>query len=344
MLHQDSVKLIPRDFRVIRSMRMVVLQMLIFLFISPAAMAIDAEDYPYPIQTFSFDSQQQTLTMAYMDFQPAGKAKGVVMLLHGKNFTGAYWQQTIAFLAEQGYRVVVPDQIGFGLSTLPEHYQFSFAQLAANSRALLAELEIDAVTLLGHSMGGMLATRFALQYPDMTQQLLLLNPIGLEDWRAMGVPYVAIDTLYQNEQKKDFAAIKKYQQASYYDGNWNDDYARWAQLLADSYQSEQGQRFAWNMALTADMVLSQPVVYQFDQLNVPTTLLIGTRDRTAIGRNLVAEDIAQQMGDYSKLGKAAANQITGARLVEFEAVGHLPHIEAPERYLRALKTELNRLQ
>lgn len=325
-------------------MRIFALQMLLLIFISTAAMALDKSDYPYPVITFTFESQQQTLAMKYMDVQPEGKPKGVMMLLHGKNFTGAYWQQTIDFLVEQGYRVVVPDQVGFGLSTMPKHYQFTFAQLAANSKALLEHLNIDTVTVLGHSMGGMLATRFALQYPDDVRQLLLLNPIGLEDWRAKGVPYVAINTLYNSERKKSFGDIKIYQQANYYDGKWNNEYARWAQLLASSYQAKQGDRFAWNMALTSDMVLSQPVVYEFDQISVPTTLFIGTRDRTAIGRNLVDDETAQQMGDYSQLGKAVAKRIPDARLVEFDDVGHLPHIEAPERFFEALKATLNRAE
>lgn len=325
-------------------MRIFALQMLLLIFVSPAAIAIDARDYPYPVITFTFDSQQQTLAMKYMDVKPDGKPKGVMMLLHGKNFTGAYWQQTIDFLVEQGYRVVVPDQVGFGLSTMPKHYQYSFAQLAANSKALLEHLDIDRVTVMGHSMGGMLATRFALQYPDDVRQLLLLNPIGLEDWRAKGVPYVAINTLYNSERKKSFGDIKIYQQANYYDGKWNNEYARWAQLLASSYQAKQGDRFAWNMALTSDMVLSQPVVYEFDQISVPTTLFIGTRDRTAIGRHLVDDEIAEQMGDYTQLGKAAAKRIPDAQLVEFDDVGHLPHIETPERFFEALKATLNRAE
>lgn len=317
-------------------MRTFALHILMLIFISPAAMAIDEDDYPYPVNGFTFQSQQQTLNMQHMDVQPEGKSKGVVMLLHGKNFNGAYWHQTIDYLVEQGYRVVVPDQIGFGLSSMPKHYQFTFAQLAANSKALLDHLEIDAATIMGHSMGGMLATRFALQYPAETQQLLLLNPIGLEDWRAIGVPYVSIDKLYKSQQNKTFGDIKTYQRDNYYNGKWNNDYAQWAQLLASSYQARQGDRFAWNMALTADMVMSQPVLYEFDQLKVPTTLLIGTRDRTAVGRNLVDDETAEKMGDYTQLGKAAAEQIPDSNLVEFDDIGHLPHIEAPERYLETL--------
>ncbi len=304
------------------------------------AQADSIPDYPYPVDEYRFDSQRQTLSMAYMDVKPEREPEGVVVLMHGKNFNGAYWGQTIDFLKDQGYRVVVPDQIGFGRSSMPKRYQFTFDQLAANTRGLLEHLDIEQVSVLGHSMGGMLATRFALQYPDKTEHLLMLNPIGLEDWRGMGVPYVDIDSLYESELQRSFEGIKSYQKSAYYDGEWKERYEPWARLLAHHYEGEDGERFAWNMALTSDMVLSQPVVYEFDQLQVPTTLLIGVRDRTAIGRDQVDDEVAQRMGDYTTLGKKTAERIREATLVEFDDVGHMPHIEAPERYLEALGKEL----
>ena len=95
-------------------MRFFALPLLMLIFISPTVMAIDEDDYPYTVNAFTFDSQQQTLQMQYMDVKPAGEAKGVMLLLHGKNFTGAYWHKTIEYLTGLGYRVVVPDQVGFG--------------------------------------------------------------------------------------------------------------------------------------------------------------------------------------------------------------------------------------
>ncbi len=296
-----------------------------------------ASDYPHPIHTFDFDSQRQNLSMAYMNVMPESEPRGTFVLLHGKNFNGAYWHQTIEFLSERGFRVVVPDQVGFGRSSMPAHYQFTFDQLAANTRELLDHLDVESARVIGHSMGGMLATRFALQYPDFVDQLVLLNPIGLEDWRAMGVPYVPTERIHEAELQKDFESIKAYQRASYYDGDWKERYEPWARMLAEAYEGEGGERFAWNMALTSDMVLSQPVVYQFDQLEVPTVLMIGLRDRTAIGRNLVDEALAEKMGNYPALTEKVAGMIPEVEVVRFEGIGHLPHIEAPARYLEALK-------
>ena len=116
--------------------------------------------------------------------KPEGKPNGsAVVLFHGKNFPGAYWQDTIRFLSQNGFRVVVPDQIGFGKSSKPDiHY--SFHLLAAITKQLLDRLDLKQVAVSGHSMGGMLATRFALMYPETVTHLILEDPIGLEDYRV----------------------------------------------------------------------------------------------------------------------------------------------------------------
>lgn len=303
---------------------------------------LEGFDYPHEVRRFEFESQRQPLSMAYMDVAPAKSNGRTVLLLHGKNFCAATWESAIAALTQAGYRVIAPDQVGFCKSSKPEHYQFTFAQLAGNTHALLQKLGVARAIVVGHSMGGMLAARYALQYPQHTERLVLVNPIGLEDWRAEGVPWRSVDALYANELKTDFDSIKKYQQAVYYDGDWKPEYERWVEMLAGMYAGPGKERVAWNQALTSDMVFNQPVLYEFPRIRVPTTLLIGQRDRTALGKDLAPPDVAQRLGDYPQIGKRAA-RLLRAELVEFDDLGHSPQVEAPERFndalLRALGTE-----
>ncbi len=114
--------------------------------------------YPFEVDFFHFRNQHQELKMAYMDIQPDKGNGKTVLLLHGKNFNGAYWKTTVDALTGDGYRVIVPDQIGFGKSSKPMGYHFSFQQLAKNTKELLDHLSVDKTSVLGHSMGGMLAT------------------------------------------------------------------------------------------------------------------------------------------------------------------------------------------
>ncbi|MBN6101734.1 alpha/beta hydrolase [Xanthomonas sp. CFBP 8703] len=298
---------------------------------------LEGFDYPYPVARYDFASQRQPLQMAYLDVAPSGTPNGrTVVLLHGKNFCAATWESAIAALVAAGYRVIAPDQIGFCKSSKPQAYQFSFAQLAANTHALLQHAGVTRAVFVGHSMGGMLAAHYALQYPQDVSRLLLVNPIGLEDWKAAGVPWRSVDDWYAKELKTDAASIKQYQQSVYYGGQWKPEYDRWVTMQAGLYAGPGHARVAWNQALTSDMVFNQPVVQQFAQLRVPTTLFIGQRDRTAIGKDLAPPALARTLGDYPALGKRAAAAIPGATLVEFADLGHSPQVEAPQRFNAAL--------
>jgi len=293
--------------------------------------------YPHPVKHFEFDSQRQKLSMAYMDVAPAGKANGhTVLLLHGKNFCAATWESQIGALAGAGYRVVAVDQVGFCKSSKPRRYQFSFGQLADNTHALLQSLGVDRAVVIGHSMGGMLAARYALQYPDATTHLVLVNPIGLEDWRAEGVPWRNVDAWYAGELKTSAEGIRAYQRKFYYGGQWKPEYDRWVGMLAGMYAGPGKEAVAWDQALASDMIFNQPVVYELPRIRVPTTLLVGQRDRTAIGRDLAPPELAERLGDYPELGKRAARLIRNSRLVEFKDLGHSPQVEAPERFNAAL--------
>lgn len=291
--------------------------------------------YPFEVDFIDTEIQGEKVKLAFMDVRPERPNGKVVLLLHGKNFNGSYWEQTAKDLSQQGFRVVIPDQLGFGKSTKPLHIQYSFHLLATNTRALLDSLNIPRVAVVGHSMGGMLATRFALMFPGITEKLVMVNPIGLEDWKLF-VPYQTVDEWYQGELKQNYAAIKKYQLEFYYGNRWKPDYERWVLQLAGWYNNIEFPRLAMNSALLYDMIFTQPVVYEFDKLKAPTLLIIGQRDRTALGKNKAPAAVREQLGNYPKLGKLAATRIPNAELVELDDVGHLPHIEAYDRFINPL--------
>ena len=296
-------------------------------------------EYPFEVNYIAIHSQKQELKMAYMDVKPTNldknKENKTILLLHGKNFNGAYWEQTAKQLIEKGFRVIIPDQIGFGKSSKPDNFQYSFQSLAENTKKLLDSLKIEKTIVLGHSMGGMLATRFALMYPETTQKLVLENPIGLEDWK-LKVPYKSVEWWYKNELKKTAEDIKKYQLENYYDGKWKPQYDKWVNLLAGWTLNSDYEKIAWNAALTYDMIFTQPVLYEFEDIKSPTLLIIGTRDRTALGKSLVNKEVAKTMGLYEELGKQTQQKIPNSKLVEIENIGHLPHIESFEKFITPL--------
>lgn len=291
--------------------------------------------YPFPVKFFEFKSQRQTLKMAYMDVAANNPNGKTVLLLHGKNFGAFYWEPTIRILGEKGFRVIAPDQIGFGKSSKPEAYQFTFQGLAETTRELLTSLQIKNAIVVGHSMGGMLAARFALMYPELTAKLVLVNPLGLEDWKTK-IPYHDVDELYAQELKTTPDSIRDYQKKAYYAGTWKPEYEELIQAQAGWTRHADFSKVAWNSALTYEMIYTQPVVYEFPLLKMPTLLIIGQRDRTAPGKQWAPKDVAETLGDYPKLGRAAAKLIPHSKLVEIESAGHVPQIEKFDAYKKAL--------
>lgn len=296
---------------------------------------LDGYEYPHPVNYFEVELEGGKYKMAYMDVAPAKKATDapVVMLLHGKNFMGAYWRQTIDFLSKNGFRVVVPDQIGFGKSDKPEVY-YTFHQLAQNTQQLLQHLGVKQVAVVGHSMGGMVATRFALMYPEMTSKLVLENPIGLEDYRVM-VPFKSMQELYQAELKQTEQAIRNYHQ-TYYPA-WKPEFSEWVQVPAAQINHPDYPKVAKVSALTFAMIYQQPVVYEFGNVKAPTLVVIGQEDRTIVGKGYIQDKAKQQQyGQYPQLGKQTAKAIPQAQLLELQNVGHIPHLEVPKRFHQEL--------
>jgi pimeloyl-ACP methyl ester carboxylesterase len=297
-------------------------------------------EYPFAVHFLNLHIQNQVLQMAYMDVRPEKPNGKSILLLHGKNFNGAYWETTIKELVRNGFRVIVPDQIGFGKSSKPQSFQYSFQQLAINTKTLLDSLHISQTAVLGHSMGGMLATRFALMFPEITEKLILENPIGLEDYKQL-TPYKPVDYWYKNELAQNYEKIKQYQLVFYYNNHWKPEYDRWVNLLAGWTINKDYPLIAWNAALTYDMIFTQPVVQEFSLLTCRTLLIIGTRDRTALGKALASPEDQKTMGLYNELGKKTQQKIPNSQLVELDNVGHLPHIEAFERFINPLLKFLN---
>lgn len=290
-------------------------------------------EYPHKVKRFKLQSQGQELSMAYMDISPSGRANGEsVLLLHGKNYCSATWEKQITALSKAGYRVIAVDQIGFCKSEKPEHYHFSLQQLAANTRALLDKLGIERSHVIGHSMGGMLAVRYGLMYPQASTRLVLVNPIGLEDWQAAGVPWRSLDDWFEREKQTSAESLRQYQEQFYFNGQWKPEYDRWVEMLAGMYAGPDGERVAWNQAQASDMIFTQPVLYEFPNLAVPTALMIGQDDRTAIGRDLAPQVLQARLGNYPELGQRAMRAMPYASLVDLDGLGHSPHIEDPERF------------
>ncbi|WP_027574090.1 alpha/beta fold hydrolase [Bradyrhizobium sp. WSM1743] len=296
----------------------------------PYGIALEGFAYPYPVHLLPVVNDGEQLSMAYMDVPPAQPNGHTVVLLHGRNFPSSYWAPVIKMLSEAGYRVVVPDQIGFGKSSKPLG-ELHFDNLARNTIALLDHLKIEKAEIVAHSLGGMLGVRIARAYPDRLAHLVLTAPIGLEDYRFY-VPPTPTEKMIETEDKLTADGYRKQLQTNYaiklppeaitpfIDARFNikasPDYPRWLRAFVSSGQ----------------MIYREPVAHEIPLIALPTLFIMGADDHNAPGRPLAPEALRARMGQNAELAKALAAKMPNARAEVIPDSGHLVFLEAPEKY------------
>ena len=312
--------------------------------IPPAMIGADLPNYayPFPVKWFEARACGSAVRMAYMDVAPTHVANGhTLVLLHGKEFTAASWGETIRALTSAGYRVIAPDQIGFGKSSKPASFQYSFAALATLTQALLQSTGVDRFRLVGHSTGGVLAMRYGLLYPDRLDGIVLVNPLGLVDTLAQGAPYTPIDALLQEEAKTNRDSIAAYERKNYYHGGWRPEYDEWVDVLAGQYAGEDAGVVQNAQARITDMIETQPVASELPRLALPVTLLIGQLDATAVLAATAPADVRPHIATVPQAAETAVTMLPRGRLVRLEGLGHAPQIEDPSRFQAELLAVLN---
>jgi len=298
----------------------------------PYGIALEGFAYPYPVQLLPLVNDGEPLRMAYMDVAPGTPNGRTVVLLHGRNFPSSYWAPIIKTLTGAGYRVVVPDQIGFGKSSKPQG-DLHFDTLARNTIALLDHLGIARADVVAHSLGGMLGVRIARAYPDRVSHLVLTAPIGLEDYRLY-VPPAATEKIIENENRLTADAYRRQLETNYalklppeqvtpfIDSRFNikdsAEYPRWLRAFASS----------------AQMIYREPVVHEIPLVTQPTLFVMGADDHNAPGKANAPEALRAKMGQNAELAKSLAAKMADARVEVIPDTGHLVFLEAPAKYDR----------
>lgn len=301
--------------------------------LTPLGIGLESYPYPYPVHFMPLKIEGQDLRMGYMDVAPTVPANGrSVVLLHGKNFGGYYFVNVIRALTGAGFRVIAPDQIGWGKSSKP-NISYSFHLLAANTAHLLDTLHVERAAVLGHSTGGMLAVRFALLYPERTERLILEDPLGLEDYR-IGPPQTD-EELYQNDLNNTPEKVRAVFQR-YFVKAGPEVWTPLAEVPLRVMLSGEYPRWAKASALAYQMIYRQPVRAEYHLLKTETLLVVGDRDHTAPMSPKASAEVRAQLGHVVDRAREAVKDIPHASLVVVPDCGHIPHIEYPDLFNKAL--------
>lgn len=292
--------------------------------VQPGSITCEDVPYPWPVSYLPVTLYGQDLRIAYMDAPPATQPNGrTVVLLHGMNFAGFYWGGPIDVLRKAGFRVIVPDQIGFGRSSKPV-IPYNFHDMALNTRRVLQHLNIAKATIVGHSMGGMLAARFATQYPDATERVVIYNPIGLVDPRYRG-PWTNTDEAYRRTLASTYQTIHAgiFRYFSHNPSAWRPEFDKYVRIRYAWTLSSDWPRYAMVQALLSQVPYLDPVVNDWAHIMAPTLAFGGAED-----------SLVPPGASFRERMKFVADSVPNGngRLHLIAGLGHVPHFEAPEKF------------
>jgi pimeloyl-ACP methyl ester carboxylesterase len=278
-----------------------------------------------PVAGERWTLQSRTVHGYRRAFRMAGSGP-VLLLIHGIGDDSSTWDPVLDDLARD-HTVLAPDLLGHGGSDKPRG-DYSIGAYANGMRDLLAVLDIEAVTLVGHSLGGGVAMQFAYQYPERTERLVLVGAGGVAQsvtpaLRAASLPLADLvlpmlrwpGVRFQTE-----LVLRMLQQLDTGLGRDAEDLVRLVDALPDATS-----RSAFLRTLRAVVDWRGQVVTMLDRCyltaGMPTLLVWG------------ADDVIVPV----EHGRTAHAAMPESRLEVFERAGHFPFHSHPQRFLTVLR-------
>lgn len=312
--------------------------------ITPLADTVPARDLAWPGSAWTPAFGLDVHVEAVVDGAPTtdlaalpAPADPAVLLLHGFGANTRSWGATLPWIGDApgavGDVALAYDRPGFGLTDRPtggwarDANPYGPAAQVATAIALLDELGADAAVLVGHSAGGAIALQAALDHPDRVAALVLVAPAV---YRGGGAPAWSKPLLRTPQLERIGPVLMRQLGGSTGDeflrSSWADP-SRMDDAVFEAYrrplQAHDWDRALWELVKAS----AEPDLEgRLDEVRVPVLIVHGLQDVVVPveqSRDLVA-DLVHVPG--------------GARLVELDGCGHLPHEECPDAFRAAVET------
>ncbi len=240
-----------------------------------------------------------------------------LLLLHGFLYHSVMWAGVQPSLAARGARAVAVDLLGWGYSGRNESMRYDYALYARQVLQVMDALGWERATLVGHSMGGGAAIRFAVEHPERVARLILVDPASLPvplarvgrvlAWPGVGEAALALgaEALLEVNLKR-FGFLDPSRVTPGY-----------VAAVAAPLRIEGSSWTLLNILRELDFGSQQAQVEALGALEIPTLILWGARDRAIPLR----------------VGLGFRDLLPRARFVVIDGSGHIPHEERPEAFL-----------
>ncbi|MGB8404076.1 MAG: alpha/beta hydrolase [Mycobacterium sp.] len=260
-------------------------------------------------------------------FRVAGSGP-VILLIHGIGDNSTTWSTVQTKLAQR-FTVIAPDLLGHGKSDKPRA-DYSVAAYANGIRDLLSVLDVERVTVVGHSLGGGVAMQFAYQFPQLVERLILVGaggvtkdvnialriaslPLGTEALALLRIPLVL----------PALQAVGRIGGTIFGSTGMGRDLPDMLRILTDLPEPTASSAFARTLRAVVDW--RGQVVTMLDRCylteSIPVQLVWGSKDSVI--------PVA-----HAHLAQSA---MPGSQLEIFDSSGHFPFHDDPDRFVEVVE-------
>jgi pimeloyl-ACP methyl ester carboxylesterase len=256
-----------------------------------------------------------------LHYQEAGSPTApALLLLHGFCSSTLVWSKVFLDLAEAGFRVIVPDLLGFGYSGKPRNGEYTIAGQARRIIRLLDYLKIESAVIVGSSYGGAVAATCALDYPERVERLVLVAPVN-------------------NNRPLQFKMMRVF--SSKFVGDVVSPLLLGSRRLLRKRMKRVYDRHEWVLDERRVEARHRPLRAAATHRAILRTVRHWDADRISRDAHLIRKPTLLLWGDNDPEipladGGRLHEEIPGSRLIVFKSCGHLPHEEYPKEFVEVV--------
>lgn len=283
--------------------------------------------YPFPVRKIFLDN----IEIAYVD---VGKGSACLVFVHGFASYLPVWSKNIQSL-QKYYRCIALDLPGHGLSSREASYPYTISFYADTIQKCLQSLDLEQVVLVGHSMGGQISIKLALDYPALFSHLVLVAPAGFETFtlsEKLLLKQFTMPGIFNTSQYLKWVLnLKNY----FHELNEN-EYIKLKEFSRDFYSMKDNPNLPVVLYRSVGGMMDEPVFDDLHKLTKPTLVCFGKEDK------LIPNKFFHQQSTTS-IAQKGVEQIPRAQLKLYERCGHFLQYEYPARFSMDLYKFLNPL-
>ena len=281
---------------------------------------------------YHFPTKYLQLKEGKIAYIKEGNGKKVLLFLHGLSSNSDAWFRNIETLDED-FTCIAIDLPGFGKS-YKNAEEFTATHFASIVKEFAEKMKMDKFTLVGHSMGGQTAIKFAAKYPEKLDKLILIAPAGIEkfsEFEGTAMKMVMNPTTIMASTEEQ---IDRNYQLNFY--KMPEEAAQMIQDRKNIVKSADFQAHAIAIQKSVKGMLDDTVTQDLEKISTSTLILFGKNDA------LIPNKYLHPTLTIDELSKTAQESIKGSKLILINEAGHFLQFEKPIEVNKEIKEFLSK--